>query len=611
MITKIITTGDKQNGQLYNDLFIDASKALAIENEDEYISSLNQYFQNLPDLILSEEFHPKYMILPLDEEPFVINANTRTITVPQSFSKCASVQGDQAAETIFFIIDRYFDTMDLNNQKIYIEWEDKDKNRYLDEEVFRDIDSKKDKIIFGWALSDKATSVAGPIKFAVRFYTVGPDIDPETGLIDENNKVITYSLSTLPQTIQIKESLASDLLDPTLPTIKSTQLMLKRIIKSTPDQGAEQVNVPVITEIRDAEGDKVIAESADSIVDIPTGTIVIIPVESDSVSGYIQARSTDGGKISCELNVKDNKGDSYQTLSSDYLPTKDTFAHPYVNYYILQQRVTDEVPVTIYEKYDVEAGTEFPIYDLDGKEIELYEHYYKFNIDHVGDYKIKVTNRKGASTNFIETNTFNVPAPQAPQVDTEIQRHQLKEASMALSVVVDPAHPDFVEDGGVISYQWYTASSASVDATLTEIPGAINASYEATAEDIYVLKLTNYLNKDYRIGEACTYYISNVPEVVTARVSSDYGFDTSYINSTLTAQISNYNANSKLPREFKYVWYEIETPGASANPDADRAVGCTEKTYKPVESGRYYFVVTNIYNGFEAAPVISSVINVV
>ena len=609
MITRIITTGDKQNGQLYSDLFNDASKALGIQNEEEYISSLNQYFQNLPDLILSEEFHPKYMILPLDEEPFEINANTRTITVPQSFSKCASVQGDQAAETIFFIVDRYFDTMDLNNQKIYIEWEDKDKNRYLDEEVFRDIDSKKDKIIFGWALSDKATSVAGPIKFAVRFYTVGPDIDPETGLIDENNKVITYSLSTLPQTIQIKESLASDLLDPTLPTIKSTQLMLRRIVKSTPDQGAEQVNVPVVSEIRDFSGDKAIIESAGSIVDIPNGTKVIIPTGDDSISGYIQARSTDGGKISCELNVKDGKGDHYYTLTPAYLETNDTEARAFVDYYVKYDKIIDEVSTAVYEEYEVEAGTEFPIYDIDGDEITLYERYYQFNIDRVGNYKIKVTNRRGASTNFIETNTFNVPAPQPPQVDTEIQRRQLTEASMMLSVVVDEAHPNFVEDGGSISYQWYTASGTGVDAILTEIPGAINANYEATTEDIYVLRLTNHLNKDYRIGESCTYYISEPPEIVTAVAKSKYP-DAAYVNDSVYVEVSKYNANSKLPREFRYTWYEIEAQGASPNPEVDKAVS-TEQSFKPTESGRYYCVVINVYNGFEAAPVVSSIINVV
>ena len=64
----------------------------------------------------------KYVMMPIDEEPFKIDLNTRTIEVPQSFSKCASVQSDQLAETIIFIVDRYFDYMDLANTEIFVQW---------------------------------------------------------------------------------------------------------------------------------------------------------------------------------------------------------------------------------------------------------------------------------------------------------------------------------------------------------------------------------------------------------------------------------------------------------------------------------------------------------
>ena len=73
----------------------------------EQITSLDEYFSYIEDL---NHINRKYTILPLDEEPFVIDANTRTITVPKSFkTNGISVQGDEAAETIYFIIDRFFD----------------------------------------------------------------------------------------------------------------------------------------------------------------------------------------------------------------------------------------------------------------------------------------------------------------------------------------------------------------------------------------------------------------------------------------------------------------------------------------------------------------------
>jgi hypothetical protein len=58
--------------------------------------------------------YSKYLMLPLNEEYFVINANTRAISVPALFaSHGVSLDGDYHAETLMFEIDRYFDTKDL------------------------------------------------------------------------------------------------------------------------------------------------------------------------------------------------------------------------------------------------------------------------------------------------------------------------------------------------------------------------------------------------------------------------------------------------------------------------------------------------------------------
>jgi hypothetical protein len=99
------------------------------------IGSLNEYFAYLQDLISaadSEDEKKFYVRLPLDEDVFSINADTRQITVPTNFARNGvGVQGDEMAEVIYFTIDRYFDAMDLANDdiSIAIQWQARNKDR--------------------------------------------------------------------------------------------------------------------------------------------------------------------------------------------------------------------------------------------------------------------------------------------------------------------------------------------------------------------------------------------------------------------------------------------------------------------------------------------------
>lgn len=188
-----------------------------LDNSDEFdatkqyyvvtssINTLEEYFANIGSLYHATEGDPryKYIMLPLDEEPFEINANTREITVPASFKKNGiAVQGDNMAEMLFFRIDRYFDAQDLGNPEtmlIYIQWEDVDKNQYVTPISMIDIDSEPGKVIFAWPIASKLTAKSGTIKFSVRFIqTSGAD-------------KIDYSLSTLPATVNVNAGLNYDI----------------------------------------------------------------------------------------------------------------------------------------------------------------------------------------------------------------------------------------------------------------------------------------------------------------------------------------------------------------------------------------------------------------
>jgi hypothetical protein len=89
----VIISITENNRTEYNALFKKAYEELLAEgkieaNAEGRFTSLNEFFAHMSDLY---ELDPVYTMLPLDEEPFEINANTRTIKVPASFSKAAGL----------------------------------------------------------------------------------------------------------------------------------------------------------------------------------------------------------------------------------------------------------------------------------------------------------------------------------------------------------------------------------------------------------------------------------------------------------------------------------------------------------------------------------------
>ena len=195
----------KQNDK-YAALFEKASQALGITEEGLYITTLEEYFSNIVELANCDL---KYTILPLDEETFDIDANTREIQVPKSFKTGCGVKGDQVAEIIYFTIDRYFDATDLNTQNIYIEWKNADGDMGLSKEYVRDLETLPNKIIFGWPLTKEITDTekTGSVEFAVRFYTL-EDVSDGSG-----EKYVSYSFSTKPQSIIINNTMNFSLTD--------------------------------------------------------------------------------------------------------------------------------------------------------------------------------------------------------------------------------------------------------------------------------------------------------------------------------------------------------------------------------------------------------------
>ena len=155
------------------------TEIIKITTLDEYFA----YIENIREMLLGvgdasgkdKSISDKLLILPLDENDFSIDANSRKITIPASFSRNGvGVAGDHFVETLYFTVDRYFDTIDFASDEIkaIVEWQNADGEKYYSPAWTKVLDDDEEKVIIGWVLTDKATSKAGTIKFSVRLFTL-------------------------------------------------------------------------------------------------------------------------------------------------------------------------------------------------------------------------------------------------------------------------------------------------------------------------------------------------------------------------------------------------------------------------------------------------------
>ena len=146
---------------------------------------------------------PLYATLPSAENIYNVDASTREIDAPRFLS----VEKDHKSETIYFIIDRYVDYMDLATTCCVVTYTNLAANISRIYHVpFYDIYTyaKEQKMILPWCLDANVAQKKGKVEFALQFYKVGE-------IPDENNggtkKVLTYSLNTLPAKSEVLASM--------------------------------------------------------------------------------------------------------------------------------------------------------------------------------------------------------------------------------------------------------------------------------------------------------------------------------------------------------------------------------------------------------------------
>ena len=432
------------------------------------IGSLNEYFAMLEDLVniddLTEEEKAFYLRLPLDEDVFAINADTRVITVPANFARNGvGVQGDESAEVLYFTIDRYFDSMDLARPDvdIRIQWEAKDANkqviRGISKNFGKDIDSEAGKglMIFGWPISSKLTQTNGTIKFAVRFF------------IRKTDNTLSYSFSTLPAEITINASLDYNMLERMENELEDGQDIINRIKSNgVYDSSGPIPTKPIITTglyVYDP-----ITDSANRIIDLPE--------EDQPIKLAVSAKPADIGIIEYIW-----KKYTYDENTGDYATSPITITEGITQEKVQKEDTIDDNDIERYYTWTIVNGNDkytlIDIKDLEDKEpnedgeflykgntVKLYKLYSVLTISNnnqaAGIYTVDIKARtivNSSSTEMNSSDGIEIPGPKQPEFNANNQYHIIADegtAELQVSANKNSEEKNYENAVVDITYDW-------------------------------------------------------------------------------------------------------------------------------------------------------------
>jgi len=159
-------------------------------------------------------------ILPSDEKTFDVDLSSRTISVPTFLS----VSKDHRAETVYFLVDRFFEYKDLATTSCMIEFINAEGKGGFYPVPFYDISSypryfseedgetvvHEAKMIIPWCIEGDVTAAPGPVQFALRFYE-----------LDETKTEFAYNVRTLTATAQVLSGMDAGILDEASANLKA------------------------------------------------------------------------------------------------------------------------------------------------------------------------------------------------------------------------------------------------------------------------------------------------------------------------------------------------------------------------------------------------------
>lgn len=143
------------------------------------------------------------LLLPNSEKMIEVDLNTRLISAPEYLS----VATDHRAETVYFVLDRFHDNVDLSTMNCVVEFVSADKNGrnqksglfavpFTDKETL----SRDERIIVPWLIQGLATAQTGVITYSLKFYQISQN----------DNSKFSYVLNTQPAKSNILEGNSFD-----------------------------------------------------------------------------------------------------------------------------------------------------------------------------------------------------------------------------------------------------------------------------------------------------------------------------------------------------------------------------------------------------------------
>ncbi len=483
------------------------------------ITSLSEYFSYITYLTKYEYREEsagrsvtKFSFLPLDEDLFEINADSRVVTVPaDTFAKYGvSVQGDEIAEIVYFKINRFYDAQDFADPDIkpIIQW----KSAAKDEEGKNkegisvpwtvDYDMYPGYVVVGWPISSGVTEKAGTVELSVRFIKW-----------DRTSDTLSYSFATQPVEVVIKNSLDFDLSKYisegrwNTNITDNTNLINSRWKDTQYNDPNNQANVPNI------------------LLDLPEVMTLAVNnndngFKSKATKAYIQAVTPDqGGRITYVWKKYDLVTNRLSDIDFRivYRPIETPVEYNNTKaYYIKEDEGIEAYTAYIEEDLEEKLALTKPLpEEPDNGWIQFYEQVSEADIDSEGQYEVIVTNRVGRSTATAESTKMFIYKPATPVITNENNDET--------NVILDPNVDDYkatlqiiasTPDEGDLTYQWFRVAPGRHDETATALEdteglyeGAQTDTLIITGADTetdaggavgdgkYYCKVTNHLNK--------------------------------------------------------------------------------------------------------------------
>lgn len=634
MITKTLNLDDAYS-KLFDEIREKSEGAIDINN-------VEGFFGNIIEISALDK---KYLRLPLDEPMFEIDANTRKIEVPNEFkSNGLSVQGDHLAETVYFVIDRYFDYMDLSNTDVTINWKMGAEAGKTDKFTMS-ADVIPGSIVFGWPVNNVVTRKSGTLTFAVEFTR------------KDNQGKVLYDFNTLAASINIKDGLVIgdvevvNLDNDILAALANSQFgegeaAVGDVIWLTGNgnglvrnlaSGGEFIAAPFSSEIN-LDTNVIAGEPSSAIVDLYAQGYVDSSSEVAYTSMTGDALTPVMLKMARELVLADSHADeSIKYFDEDgELIDDENYAGDYY--------VSASLPEGV--KYYVSAGeANPPAYNLASdeqiaawgsvNEVELYIKLVKISVNEAGSYAVKAQGQKFDSEDrkigagaTIASEIITVPAVQAPSsikvtatpLEDLDSKYSFDEEASANVVFLGEnggklTAEAIVDDFGALQFVWQKKVGEETSFSNIEEDAP---DYKLENEDIlevsepgeYKVAVKNFMNGGYAPEVVSKIMIASplagkITSAVlqkkegNAQVYSDASGDAEYdstagnIAGKVALKISNVVIDGQ-EGDLAYKWYKRSGSGE----DAVYSLVSESEEYI-ITSGEGYFlpVVENIYNG--------------